>query len=161
MGEERLPSIIHKWDMSLRTDAWYAQVKHILNYTNLTPECENDYVDIDALTSRLKVLNRNIWLVNAQTMSKLEVFLEVVDRDNEQVIVKSNLGRRERSLVTKIKCGVLPLRVETGRFKNTPRELRTCQICEEGVVETEYHFLFECPTIEPERTEMYSAYEEI
>ncbi len=131
MNEDRIPAIINRRDKSLNTEAWNAQVKHILAYSDMTPECEQDYVDIDALTSRLKVLNRNIWLVNAQAMTKLEVFMEVLDRDMQQVLVKSNLGRCQRSLVMKVKCGVLPLIVETGRFKNVPRELRLCQICNE------------------------------
>ena len=61
----------------------------------------------------------------------------------------------------KIKCGVLPLLVETGRFKNTPREMRICQICDKHAIETEYHFLFVCPRLEDERDDMYNDYPDI
>ncbi len=161
MSEDRLPAIINRWDKSLNTQAWHSQVSQVLAYADVLPENENDYVDIDALSSHLKVLNRNKWFVNAQTKSKLEVFLEVVDRDNQQVVVRSNLSRRRRSLVTKIKCGVLPLIVETGRFKNTPRELRLCQICEENQIETEYHFLFDCPRLEGVGEDMKNDFTDI
>ena len=127
-------------------------------YADLLPKNDSDYVDIDVLNSRLNVLNRNKWFLNAQTKPKLETFLEVVNKD-VQVVVRSNLSKRQRSLVTKIECGVLPLRVETGRFKNTPRELRLCQICTDLKVETEYHFLFECPRLEEERKVLESDFD--
>ena len=88
MNDDRLPAIINNWDKSLNTQAWYAHVKHILAYTDITPENERHFVDIDALSSRLKVLNRNKWFINAQTKPKLETFLEVVDKGYQQVVVR-------------------------------------------------------------------------
>ena len=60
----------------------------------------------------------------------------------------SNLNRRQWSLCSKLKCGVLPLAVETGRFKNIDRELRVCRVCNSGAVEIEYHHLLECKGLE-------------
>ena len=106
-----------------KTRCGYSQVEQILAYSDIIPECDNDCVDIDVLSSQLKVLNRNKWFLNAQTKPKLDIFLEVVDNEAQQEVVRSNLSRRQ-SLVTKIKSGVLPLIVKTGHFKNTHRELR-------------------------------------
>ena len=126
----------------------------------MIPECELDYVDIDMLKSSLKVLNRNTWLVNALNKTKLETFLEVVDRDKQLALVKSTLSRSQRSLVMKVECGILTL-VETGRFKNTPREKCLCQICTKKVIETESHFLYEYPAIKPQRDELYKDFAEL
>ena len=52
MKEHRWPHIVHKWDLSLRTDGWADQVSHILQYLSLdidqqqtsmwqTAECSN------------------------------------------------------------------------------------------------------------------------
>ncbi len=47
-------------------------------------------------------------------------------------------------LLAKLKCGVLPLAIETGRFKNIDRELRFCRVCDKNIVESEYHHLLHC-----------------
>ena len=72
---------------------------HILVYAEMILANDNDYVDVDVLSSRLKVLNRNKWFLNAQAKPKLETFLEVVDKNKQQEVVKSNFSRRQRSLV--------------------------------------------------------------
>ena len=60
----------------------------------------------------------------------------------------SNLNRRQRSLCAKHKCGVLPLAIETGRFKNVPEELRLCCVSNKCCIENEYHHLLECEGLE-------------
>ena len=52
-----------------------------------------------------------------------------------------NLTIRERSSIAKLYCGNLPLKVETGRYRNVPRDQRLCHNC--YVVEDEVHFLTE------------------
>ena len=56
--------------------------------------------------------------------------------------MKYNLSRFERSL-SQIRLGILPLKVETGRFTNIPLQNRICDICKTSV-EDELHFLFDC-----------------
>ena len=36
------------------------------------------------------------------------------------------------------------LEIESGRFQNIPRENRLCKLCQQGVVESEFHFLLCC-----------------
>ena len=60
---------------------------------------------------------------------------------------------RQRQLVSMLRMGVLPLRIETGRYeackvvgsKGVPVEFRVCKCCSLCKVEDEIHFLFECP----------------
>ena len=67
--------------------------------------------------------------------------------------MKANLSRQHRSLIAKLKCGVLPLAIETGRFKNTPREIRFCRVCDDKKVETEYHHLLHCEKLNHVRSQ--------
>ncbi len=69
-----------------------------------------------------------------------------------QSIVKKNLLRSQRSLISKLKCGVLPIALETGRWTDIPIEKRTCSICPDRPVETEEHFLTVCPALDEVRT---------
>ena len=47
-------------------------------------------------------------------------------------------------MVTKLKAGVLSLKVETGRFKGSNPALRVCDICDSGETEDEMHYLYHC-----------------
>ena len=51
--------------------------------------------------------------------------------------IKINLDRNQRSVLSQLRCGILPLHIETGRFNNTKLEDRKCQICSTDAVESE------------------------
>jgi hypothetical protein len=53
-------------------------------------------------------------------------------------------NRQHRSILAQFRCGVLPLKVETGRFQNIPLEYRLCTLCDQDVLETESHFPLFC-----------------
>ena len=61
------------------------------------------------------------------------------------------MNRINRSLVCKLKAGVFPIRIETGRYKGTKEELRICELCTKGEVEDEIHFIFKCKTLKSVR----------
>ena len=84
-------------------------------------------------------------------MSKLDTLIEVYNRNDLQCLVKLNLSRAHRSLLARTLCGVAPLMVEVGRFKNIDREDRVCQICDKNVTETESHFVISCTSLEDVR----------
>ena len=44
--------------------------------------------------------------------------------------------------IAQIRFGILPLHIETGRFRGLDLKYRTCHVC--GEVEDELHFLFSC-----------------
>ena len=67
-----------------------------------------------------------------------------------------NLTRFERSLVAQLRLGILPLRLETGRFLDEKVEERTCKLCNSGAVEDEMHFLFSCNTYNDIRQRFYN-----
>ena len=47
-------------------------------------------------------------------------------------------------MLAQLRMGILPLRIETGRYTNMKIQDRLCQICNCGDVEDELHFLFTC-----------------
>ena len=46
--------------------------------------------------------------------------------------------------MAQFRCGILPLRLETGRFVGEPEYQRICKMCDSGQVENELYFLLEC-----------------
>ena len=59
-----------------------------------------------------------------------------------EVYINSNMPRSYRSALAKFRCGVAPIRIETGRYEKLLLENRKCFNCNE--VEDEIHVLFHC-----------------
>ncbi len=147
-----MPVKVYKWESSLNAKGWVGDLKHILQYCNME-DCMvlERLCDLDVAEARLKRINRDKWWLEAHTKPKLRTFVEVHDKNCVQTIVKRNLSRSHRSLITKSKCGVLPLALETGRFKDVKEELRQCIICTGNHVENEIHFLLKCKALKETR----------
>ena len=47
-------------------------------------------------------------------------------------------------MIAKLRLGILPIRVETGRYNSINREERLCLGCNNGDVEDETHVMFYC-----------------
>ena len=73
---------------------------------------------------------------------------------NYLTIIKN---RKARTLLAKLRLGVLPLEIEKGRRSNVAREDRFCKFCNSEKVEDEVHFLFECPFFNNRRTRHISS----
>ena len=54
------------------------------------------------------------------------------------------LSRYHRSLLSQTRSWTLPIRIESGRFRNEPLEYRLCVLCETNDVEDEIHFILLC-----------------
>ena len=63
----------------------------------------------------------------------------------EPYIKNRAITRNERSALAKFRCGVAPLKIETGRYKGIVLEQRTC--CNsKTMVEDETYVLLQCPS---------------
>ena len=116
-------------------------------------------VDLDVLKARLTRSNKTGWLLEASSKTKLRTFVQIYNELEPKAIIQANLPRNHRSLLSKLKLGVLPLAIETGRWKDTPLELRTCKACDQGFLEDEYHFLLHCDAFVQTRTELFDELE--
>ena len=154
MDQDRLPVKVYRWDKSLKRNGWAKQVKAILDHCSMQECMDIDVLcDTDVLEARLHKLNRDLWRVEATTKPKLRTFILIHDFYEHKIMVHKNLQRNHRSLITKLKCGVLPLNLELGRYKDSPIETRLCYVCNLGVLESEIHFLFQCPGLANIRNE--------
>ena len=80
--------------------------------------------------------------------------------------VSSYLSRYQRSLIALLRLGILPLYIETGRFKNIKDEKtglirktrpneRLCTLCDSKTIEDEIHFVCQCKKYEIYHKELY------
>ncbi len=71
--------------------------------------------------------------------------------------LQCNLPKPQRSLISQLRLGILPIGIETGRFPSTPECERICQLCTQNKVESESHFMFECDLYIPYREELETS----
>lgn len=67
---------------------------------------------------------------------------------------KMILPLRHRAAFAKFRCGVAPLRLETGRYENLALENRICPFCDS--IETEAHVILECMLYQDLRQILFS-----
>ena len=60
--------------------------------------------------------------------------------------------------MTKIRTSNHKLPIEKGRYRNLPRENRTCNLCDLDKIGDEFHFLLECPLLNDIRSKYISRY---
>jgi len=82
---------------------------------------------------------------------KLRTYARIKTNFEVEKYVLLNLDRHQRSNLAQLRCGILPLQVELGRFNNVKLEDRLCQLCNNNVIEDEIHFLFHCPAYQEVR----------
>ena len=160
MNEHRWPKKVLTWDLSLKAEGWADQVTRILTYANIDNDLEDDViVDLDVLRARLLRSNKTSWLLEAHSQTKLRTFVQIYNELEPKAIIQANLPCNHRSLLSKLKLGVLPLAIETGRWKDTPLELRTWKVCDKGFLEDEFHFLLHCDAYVQTQTEFFAELE--
>ncbi len=67
-----------------------------------------------------------------------------MDKLRTEDYMKVVTNRQHRAALSQFICGVLPLKVETGRFQNIPIEYILWTMCDQNAIEIESHFLLYC-----------------
>ena len=66
------------------------------------------------------------------------------------------MSHRYRSAYARFRCGVAPLRLETGRYERLPEDQRLCFSCPDSI-ENEEHVLLKCPIHNNLRENMFTV----
>ena len=46
--------------------------------------------------------------------------------------------------MAQLRCGILPLRIETGRYTRESPAERLCKLCDDAAIEDDEHFVLNC-----------------
>ena len=160
MSEGRLPSKVFKWALAQNIrNTWPTKVRkqfetlglHRLNDVNdvvAFPEIGQDLSDKLLSDCNLK------WqaTLDRETSNTLRTYRLLKTEFISEPYLEMPISRKERKALAKVRCGVAPLRLETGRWEKRnniqiPREERVCLNCfKNGFIETENeeHFLLRC-----------------
>ena len=67
--------------------------------------------------------------------------------------ITENLPVQHRSALAKFRCGVAPIRIETGRYERLALKEKLCNHC--NSIESEKHVIFECPLYDDLRNSLF------
>ena len=91
-------------------------------------------------------------------MKLLDPSQNLINTDNINLYIKEEnyckvvIKRNQRSLIARLRLGILPINLQLGRsYNKIPREERWCPVCPNKVAENEFHVLFFCPLYALER----------
>ena len=88
---------------------------------------------------------------------KLDLLVNIKHNFGTEKYLEMDLDRYDKSLLSQFRYGILPIEIETGRYRGLDRKDRLCTLCNEGVVEDQIHFALKCPTYDQIRTEFVNA----
>ena len=116
--------------------------------------------NISFVKEKLRSLHANNWEILVKEKPKLNTYVTFKKHYGLENYLTHNLSRGKRSLLAQFRLGILPLKIETGRFSNIDREERLCDFCKDAV-ENEIHFLFHCGLYREFRESLFSKAREI
>ena len=103
-------------------------------------------VSIDSAQKALMCMYEQVWHDEVLSKAKLCTYRLMKQTFETESHLKVNVPKWKHGLMSQLRCGVLPLELETARFKGLPPEECTCRLCNKEP-ETELHFLFDCPEL--------------
>ena len=138
------------------TNNWCSDVKNIFSELGFSQYFNSKYI-IDLKMFEQAVRNHycDIWRNSIMNAPKLRTYMTLKTEYELEQYVKLNLAKNERSVLAQFRCGILPIRVETGRYVGELLEERLCRFCDLQSVETECHFLINCPFYNDIRTNIF------
>ncbi len=157
--ENRLLRKVFLWDKSVyaRTNKgnFVSHVNQICSDVNLSDCFQNNLpLDLDFLKKRLCEKVAEKWHTSIQNMAKLDVYKQIKPEFGVEKYLTMNISRYEKSLLSQLRYGILPLRIETGRFVNEKRHERLCMLCNSNLVEDTEHFIFHCNLYDSHRLDL-------
>lgn len=145
MDENRLTRKVFDFDYAQRNNNWSCQVKQIMDKVGLTQNyLEKSCVNLQIAKEKISDYYSRKWSEEINNTPKLRTYRLFKTEFKCENYVLMDIKKNERSLLCQLCCGILPLRIETGRYSGETPEQRLCVFCPSGKTETELHFIFDC-----------------
>ena len=145
MDNSRLTKRVFEEDYILGANNWCGEVREIMGHLHLIDHYNNKTtVDLPRAKALLTDYYSAIWSRDVQTQPKLRTYRTFKHMFKCEDYVTMDLKKHERSLLAQFRCGILPLRIETGRYRGESPDQRICVYCNQDAVEDEKHMLLHC-----------------
>ena len=156
MSDDRITKKIFIMDTIEQRSNWSICVNNILDELNMSDKYENrETCNIDYIVTKLNNVYKQSWLDKIVNQTKLRTYHTYKKEHKGEVYAETCLDRGDRSYIAQFRLGILPIRIETGRFKREKIEDRLCPFCVNSV-EDELHFVFYCQKYIGERETLFA-----
>ena len=156
MDSNRITKKVFNWDLKFN-NSWSSHVKFILNEVEMSEVYHaKSTVSPNLVWASLYEKHCNKWSEDIYHKPKLRTYVRIKESFDVENYVLSFISRRQRSIVAQLRCGILPLAIETGRWYGIDHEMRICKLCNNGSIENEEHFVFLCNYFDTERDDFLS-----
>jgi hypothetical protein len=160
MDENRLPHKIFLWEKSIRTHGWAHEIEMLLDDLGMSEYFMNsESCNLNSVWAQMFAKESAQWKINVQNSRKLRTYRSFKQNLELEAYVISIMNRGYRSVLARLRAGVLPLQIETGRWRSVPADERFCTFCNDDTIEDETHFVFVCKMYERERTDFFNTVE--
>ena len=153
LDNDRLTKKIFKYDYNLKLPySWCHTVENLLTSYSMNYVFENlNQCDLLVIKNKVTESFQIEWKTQLENKQKLRFYKLFKTLPDPELYITTNLNCMERSLLSQLRLGILPIAIETGRYKSVPKHRRICEFCNIDKVENEIHVLFECSVYEEER----------
>jgi hypothetical protein len=168
MDNNRLTKKLFNYDYNLRENNWSAEMEQIFNFIGYPSHFDDlTCCDITLCTNKLKNRLYQEWENTILEKPKLRTYRLFKVIDENECYINCFMTKRRRSLLAKIRVGILPIEIEVGRYKkklNTDNNKyesikeneRLCRLCDTDEVENETHFVCICPKYDVLRQQLFN-----
>ena len=156
MSPDRLTRQVFIAEYNSSNHNWSKEIKNILSTLDMMHIYENKLCcNISSCEEKLLLLAEDKWKLDTSRKPKLRTYTKFKNSFKTESYISKLVYKPDRSIVAKLRCGILQLHVETGRFTQTILENRLCNICNNNTIEDEFHFVCICPEYHNDRQKMY------
>jgi len=158
LGNDRITKRVFIWDKQQNTTGWASEMKSMLSEVGLELAYDsNGSISVNNAWAMFHEHECRKWVQEIPQYPKLRTYRSFKSVFCVESYVIKILSRKRRSLLAKLRMGILPLAIETGRWRSLPIDERICVLCNENQIEDEAHFMFECSFYEGHRAEFLST----
>ena len=117
MHKDRIPLRIFLWDSHFsgtHSDTWTTNVKSIMygcGFNSKTSDGLSGRFIGEVVKGTLLQKHQNKWTVSIKSIPKLRTYTTLNIIYSVQPYLKTNISRQERSVIARLRCGVLPLHI--------------------------------------------------
>lgn len=164
-------SLVKKMYINLKADVdsninykgknWAYQIKCILQQHGFEYVwVQQSEIDIPYKTIKQRIFDMYFqkWYSDINNSSRLVSYCIYKHNFNFEKYLESITENKYKVALARFRTSSHELRIETGRYDDTPRNQRLCKSCNMQKIEDEYHFLLVCPNYRDLRKKYFKSY---
>ncbi len=125
LDNSRLQRKLLEWDINCKGNTWSSDIKSLLSSIDQARAFQTRNMGCTkAAWACLHETNCNQWKIESLNKPKLLTYVKFKTCFKIEDYVMSFRSRRQRSYLAQLRCGILPLHIETGRWYGVKEENR-------------------------------------